>query len=242
VARRVLPETDSTNDEAVRQFPGLTGPTWILALHQSAARGRRGRPWANPAGNFAATLVLPRRMPAVLAAQHSFVAALALFDAFVATTGRVAPFALKWPNDVLLNGGKVAGILLESIRQGNELAGLSIGFGVNLAAAPAVDEIAGDALRPVALASETGAVVSPEEFLDFLAPAFARNAAQMEQYGFAPIREAWLARAARLGQTITARTGTNTVSGIFETVDETGQLILKTPKGRHVIAAADVFF
>lgn len=238
----MLPETDSTNDEAARRFPTIAGPTWIMALNQTAARGRRGRVWVNPAGNFAATLVLPRKGRADQAAQHSFGAALALFDAFVAATGRVAPFTLKWPNDVLLNGGKVAGILLESIRHGHDFAGLSIGVGVNLTHSPDADLIDAEALRPVALATETGAVVTPQEFLDLLAPAFARHAACMDQYGFAPIRKAWLARAARLGQTITARTGTDSVSGIFETVDETGQLILQTPTGRRVIAAADVFF
>ena len=111
----MLAEVDSTLNEAARRFDTLRGPTWILALHQTAARGRRGRDWRHPAGNFAATFVLPGPLQPATAALRSFVASLALYDAFAAATGRPGSFALKWPNDVLLNGGKVAGMLLETI-------------------------------------------------------------------------------------------------------------------------------
>ena len=241
--RQVLAETDSTNAEAARQAHALAGPTWILALHQSAGRGRRGRPWCDPPGNFAATLVMrPAEAPA-LVALRSFVASLALLEALSRVTGRVGAFALKWPNDVLLNGGKVAGILLESLGGGGgRVAHLAIGIGVNLKSAPAPHELEEGALRPVSLLSEAGVAVSAEEFLDILAPAYARWEGRFTTYGFAPVREAWLARAARLGEAITARTGTESITGIFETVDAAGNLVLSTPKGRQAIAAADVFF
>ncbi|MEC8039505.1 MAG: biotin--[acetyl-CoA-carboxylase] ligase, partial [Pseudomonadota bacterium] len=109
--KRVLASIDSTNAEAARIADHLAGPEWILALEQTAGRGRRGRAWVNPVGNFAATLVLHPTEPPEVVALRSFVASLALYDAFVAVTGRPQGLSLKWPNDVLLNGGKVAGIL-----------------------------------------------------------------------------------------------------------------------------------
>lgn len=240
--RRVLAEVDSTNAEAMRIAHDLTGPEWILGLRQTQGRGRRGRPWADPAGNFAATLVLrPTESPDVVALR-SFVAALALHGAFIAVTGQAAPFSLKWPNDVLLNGGKVAGILLESLGAAQGVAHLAIGIGVNLAQAPQATDLPEGAVRPVSLAEETGTLIGPEEFLDALAAEYARLETQFQTYGFEPIRTAWLARAARLGETVTARTGTTETTGRFDTVDANGNLILTTPKGRQAIAAADVFF
>ncbi len=216
----------------------LSGPEWILALSQSAARGRRGRAWSMPAGNFAATLVLPLDEPPGQAALRSFVMSLALRDAFVAVTGREEPFALKWPNDVLLRGGKVAGILLESAGAGH----LLIGVGINLAAAPDASEVEEGAVMPVAVKSNLGIDVKPEAFLDVLAAAYARYESQFRTFGFAPIRTAWLARAARLGEAITARTTHDACVGTFVDVDETGQLVLETAKGRVHIPAADVYF
>ena len=240
--RRVLDEVDSTLDEAARIAPGLGGPEWILARRQTAGRGRRGRGWADPKGNFAATLVLcPVGDPATIALR-SFVASLALFDACVGLTGRAEGFALKWPNDVLLNGGKLAGILLESAGQGGTVMRLSIGIGVNLVEAPPVESVEDGALRPVSLLSETGIQVQPVEFLTHLAAAYARYEEQFAMLGFGPIRTAWLDRAAKLGQVITARTGNSETTGTFETVDGGGNLVLLTPKGRVSIPAADVYF
>lgn len=242
MARHVLTVTDSTNAEAARLAPSLTSPAWILALRQTAARGRRGRAWAMAEGNFAATLVMrPTERPEVVALR-SFVAALALHDAFVAVTGRPAPFALKWPNDVLLSGGKVAGILLESLGQGTRVAHLAIGIGVNLVAAPTLAEVEPGATPPVSLLGETGLRVTPVELLDALAPAYAGWEARFVTEGFAPIRAAWLARAARIGQPVTARTGTEVLQGTFETIDETGALVLVMAQGRRAIPAAEVFF
>lgn len=240
--RIVLEETDSTNAHAARIAGTLPGPTWILARRQTAAHGRRGRPWASPEGNFAATLVARPRGSADQAALRSFVAALALHEALAAASGRAEPFRLKWPNDVLLNGGKVAGILLESAGAGGDVTRLAVGIGVNLASAPAPSELEPGALRPVSLLGETGAAIAPEAFLDLLAPAYARWEHRLATFGFAPVRNAWLARAARRGETITARTGTETVQGRFETLDDSGALVLQTPQGRRAIAAADVYF
>lgn len=240
--RRVLAEVDSTLNEAARVASGLSGPEWILAHRQTEARGRRGRAWVNPQGNLAATLVMRPQGSADQVALRSFVAALALFDACVAVTGRTAGLALKWPNDVLLNGGKLAGILLESAGQGGAVSHLAIGIGVNLAEAPPDTALEPGAVRPVSLVSETGALVDPETFLSHLAVAYAGWEDRFVTYGFEPVRTAWLARAARLGQVITARTGTSAVTGTFETVDAAGNLVLLTAKGRVSIPAADVYF
>ncbi len=243
VARHVLAEVDSTNSEAARIAPQLTQPTWIMAQRQTAARGRRGRAWISPEGNFAATLVMrPGGAPAA-AALRSFVAALALADALALVVGPGAVIALKWPNDVLLNGGKVAGILLESAGQGGAgVSHLAVGIGVNLVAAPPKDAVEAGALPPVSLLGETGLRIAPEEFLTILAAAFARWEAQFLAFGFAPIRTAWLARAAKLGQPVTARTITETITGTFDTLGDDGSLILVTPGGRRAIPAADVYF
>ncbi len=238
----VLQQVDSTLNEAARIAPTATGPVWIMAHHQTAARGRRGRAWANPKGNLAATLLMRPDGNPEQAALRSFVAALALFDACVAVTGRAQGLSLKWPNDVLLNGGKLAGILLESTGQGKGVMHLSIGVGVNLSEAPAADKVEPGAVRPVSLLSETGAQVSPEDFLTELAAAFARYESQFTTYGFDPIRTAWLSRAARLGEVITARTASSETVGTFETVDAGGNLVLNTAKGRVSIPAADVYF
>lgn len=238
----VLDETDSTNAEAMRQAPTLAQPTWILALNQTAARGRRGRAWANPKGNFSATLVMHPSEPAETVALRSFVAALAVSDALVAVIGRAEPLALKWPNDVLLNGGKLAGILLESQGHGTSVRHLAIGIGINLASAPDVATLEHRAMRPVSLAGETGIDIDPRNFLSILAPIYADLDRQLTTYGFEPVRTAWLARASRLGQPITARTASEDVTGIFESVDGSGALVLKTPQSRRAIPAAEVYF
>ncbi|MCG6901522.1 MAG: biotin--[acetyl-CoA-carboxylase] ligase [Rhodobacter sp.] len=240
--RVVLDEVDSTNAEAVRRAPGLSGPTWIMARSQTAARGRRGRAWAMPPGNFAATLVLHPDEPPETVALRSFVAALALFDALVAVTGRAEILALKWPNDVLLNGGKLAGILLESLGHGRGVSHLAIGIGVNLTAAPGAETLERNAARPVALGDETGTSVTPETFLTSLAEAYAAWENRFATFGFAPIREAWLARAAKLGEHIVARTSDAEITGVFETIDKTGALVLGTAGGRVAIPAADIYF
>lgn len=238
MGRIILDEVDSTNREAARRAPRMNGSAWILARRQTAGHGRRGRPWSDPPGNFAASLVLLPGGPPARMALYSFVAALALHDAFVAVTGRTDPFALKWPNDVLASGGKVAGILLESLS--GPAPALVIGIGVNLVSVP--DTVGDGGLAPVSLVGTTGADVAPEELLDHLAPAFARWHGTMSTEGFAPVRDAWLARAARLGQSVTARTVKQTVQGTFETVDANGALVIATAQGRQVIPAAEVFF
>ena len=246
MARHVLDRIDSTNAHAARLAPSLAGPAWFLAAEQTAGRGRRARAWASPRGNFHATLLMRPVEAAQTVALRSFAASLALRDACVALTGLPGAFALKWPNDVLLNGGKLAGILLESAGSGAGsgagVAHLCIGIGVNLIAAPDPSQLEPGALRPVSLLAETGLRITPEAFLDHLAPAYAAWEETLTTQGFVPLRAAWLSHAARLGEPITARTAASTRHGIFETIDEAGALILRTGQGPVAIPAAEVFF
>ncbi|WP_287012509.1 biotin--[acetyl-CoA-carboxylase] ligase [Actibacterium sp.] len=239
--RIILDEVDSTMAEAARRAPSLAGPTWILARRQTAARGRRGRAWANPEGNFAATLVMQPNGPADQAALRSFVASLALYDTLRKVVD-ARQLALKWPNDVLLAGGKVAGILLEAQGAGGAADRLSIGIGINLISAPAPAEVEPGAVPPVALADYSQAKLPAQGVLFELACAFAEWETRFGQFGFDPVRRMWLSKAARLGEVITACTGREDVTGTFETVDEAGNLILKTAQGRRAIAAADIYF
>lgn len=223
--------------EAARVAASSSFPHWILALEQTSGHGRRGRPWTMPKGNFAATLVMFPDESADKVALRSFVASLALFDAVAAVSGKPQMLALKWPNDVLLNGGKFAGILLERGPQH-----LSIGIGANLAAAPNASDVEASPFPPVSLIDETGARVTPEDFLEALAFAYAQWEDQFITYGFEPIRTAWLARAAKLGEPIRARTTQTEHHGTFEDVDAQGNLVLRQSSGVLSIPAAEVFF
>lgn len=237
--RIILDEVDSTMSEAARRAADLTKPTWIMARHQTDARGRRGKTWENPKGNFAATFFFRPKGSAAEAALRSFSAANALFEALALFTDRNR-LAQKWPNDVLLGGGKVAGILLESSGSQSGLDWLSVGFGVNLTHVPEAVEDA--AFPPVCLKDEGGEVPSVDALLSLLALNMATEERLFAALGFEPIRTRWLREAARLGETITARTAKDEVTGVFETIDEAGQLVLRTPKGQVAIPAGDVFF
>lgn len=242
MARHICDSLDSTNAHALRLAPVTPGSVWILAHEQTAGKGRRARPWVSPRGNFHATLLVHPCEPAAQVALRSFAAALALREALVAVSDLPQAFSLKWPNDVLLNGGKLAGILLESTASTQGVAHLAIGTGVNLIAAPDSSSVEEGALKPVSLLGETGLWVEPETFLTHLAQAYAGWEETLTTQGFAPLRKAWLAHAARLGQPIRARTGTATHHGIFETIDATGALILRTHYETLAIPAAEVFF
>ncbi len=224
--------------EAARLAPELSRPTWILAKHQTASYGRQGRAWQNPEGNLAATLLMRPGGPVAEAALRSFFMANALFESLALYTDRTK-LSLKWPNDVLLSGGKVAGILLESSGTGQGVDWLSIGVGVNLAHVP--EGVRDAAFPPVCLADE-GQQVVPHDFLNALAANFQTEEAIYAKLGFDVIRDNWLKRAARLGEVITARTTRDEITGTFESVDAVGNLILRTPKGTQAIAAADVYF
>lgn len=238
--RVIYDSIDSTNSEARRRLQTTAGPLWILAHEQTAGIGRRGRVWSTNFGNFAGTLLQPLNIPLDQAALLSFVSALALRDAFIEVGVPEKDLGLKWPNDVLLKGGKIAGILLETAGVGP--SHLCIGIGVNLAHAPSTRALETTAVLPKSLAADAGLEVTAETFLAALATAFASRERQFQQSGFEAIRRDWLQNATRLGEIITARTLKEDIQGVFVTVDETGALVLQTPSGSQSITAAEIFF
>ena len=238
--RVIFDSIDSTNSEARRRSLATAGPLWILAHEQTAGIGRRGRAWSTNFGNFAGTLLQPLNILLDQAALLSFVTVLALRDAFVAVGVAESDLGLKWPNDVLLKGGKIAGILLETAGVGP--SHICVGIGVNLAHAPSVRALEATAVPPKSLAGDAGLDVTAETFLTALAAAFAMRERQFKHNGFDAIRRDWLAHATRLGEIITARTLKEDIQGVFDTVDETGALVLQTPQGPRAITAAEIFF
>ena len=230
---------DSTNEEAKRlALAGEAGPIWITTARQTAGRGRRGRSWDSPTGNLFATLMIRPGRPANECAQLSFAAAIAACD-MLQHFAPDAALRVKWPNDVLANGMKLVGILLESASKGGEAPDwLAIGIGVNLATHPEGLEY------PVTSLKGLGATVpSPDDALLHLAANFAGWYDAWVSQGFAVLRDAWLARAQGLGGRIRARLAAEETTGVFEGIDGSGALILRETAGtvRH-IAAGEVFF
>lgn len=233
VGREVFETLDSTNAEAIRRaVAGERGPLWIVSKEQTKGRARRGRTWVQGSGQFSATLLMRPEGGPDQAALRSFIAALALREALIEVTDLTKQLSLKWPNDVLLNDKKLAGILLES-GQGY----LCVGIGVNLTITPDIDP-SEQTTPPISL----NTIIEPLDFLTPLAAAFQRWETRFVQYGFAPIRQEWLNHATRLGEQITAKMVNRTETGTFETVDETGAIVLNTPKGVLHLPAAEIFF
>lgn len=232
-------EIDSTNAEARRRVEGgERGPLWITSSRQTAGRGRRGRAWDTGAGaNLAATLLITTDKPPIEAAQVAFVAALAVFDlahAFVAPS----LLSLKWPNDTLLAGRKLSGVLVESGGLGQGLW-LAVGIGVNLAEAPQGAE------RPATTLAEhmSGPPPTPREALEVLRSAVETWRNLWADHGFAPIARAWMERAHGLGAACIARLESESVSGVAEGLDPDGALRLRLADGSvRRISAGDVFF
>ena len=233
-------EIDSTNAEARRRAEaGESGPVWFTALRQNAGRGRRGRNWNTGTGNLAATLLITSDLPPAEAAQISFVAALAVAD-LARTFVPPEIVKLKWPNDLMLDGRKAAGILVESGRRPDGQLWIATGIGVNLAHSP------DDVERPAtsfAAHIEDAPPPTPLEALDRLSQAFSGWLDAWGAQGFAAIAEAWTVRAQGLGQACVARLGSETVEGVAEGLDIDGALRLRLADGAiRRITAGDVFF
>jgi len=235
----------STNDQAKRlAHDGAPSGTLVWAGAQSQGRGRRGRPWESPCGNLYVSMLLRPACAAAQAAQLGFVAALALADALQRSLGPRAVeegafpphIALKWPNDVLVNRRKVAGILLESeTGRGEAVEFVVIGIGVNIAAAPAQSEY------PATSLAAEGADLTPAALLERLIAAFDDRYRQWRDAGFAPVRRAWLERATGLGEPVRVRLERATLHGRFLDLDGEGALLLDSADGPRRIAAGEVF-
>lgn len=239
VDRLVVDKVDSTNAYISTLGRDGHGPIWVLAHEQTASRGRRGRAWSFQRGNFAASYLTWPNKPVQEIAQMSFVAALALFDTMKEHGGR--SLALKWPNDLLLAGEKLSGILLETVEHQGR-TGLVIGIGVNLKHCPSAEELEERAVPATTLATHAGKPIAPEAFLETLAPAMAQWQSRWETEGFGLIREAWLARATGLGSRIVARLPNAEYEGVFEDIDDSGSLVLRTKSSVMSLPAADIYF
>lgn len=220
-----LADIDSTNLEALRRArAGETGPLWIWAESQSQGRGRQGREWVSETGNLYATLLLTLNMDPARAGGLSFVAALALAD----TLANLAPHAaitLKWPNDVLLNGAKAAGILIETELQGSRLTA-AIGCGLNLAHAPQ------NTRYPATSLAAEGTTSTSAQALQNLSLAFAARLVEWQEgRNFAAIRNDWLARAHALGETVSLTVGPENITGTFTDLSADGAMILTLANG-----------
>jgi BirA family biotin operon repressor/biotin-[acetyl-CoA-carboxylase] ligase len=229
----------STNDEGLaRARLSEPGPVWITAARQTAGRGRRGRSFISEPGNLYATLLLTNACAANFAAELSFVAALALYDA-LATTAPELTFrlALKWPNDVLCDEKKLAGILIEGEFLASGALATVVGIGVNCAHHPE-----GMAYRATDLAA-AGAQVSPPALLRALSTTMLQRLHEWDQgRGFAATRRAWLARAFGLGNPIRIVLADRQLEGRFDGLDPAGRLILGSTDGSLVVVTAgDVF-
>ena len=228
----------STNAEALaRARDGERGPVWFVTSEQTAGRGRRHRPWIAPRGNLASSILEVMDVPPPVAATLGFAAGLALVAALRSAGSNEARFALKWPNDVMADGEKLAGILLEAEAVGDRLA-VVVGIGTNVVAAPQATPTPATSLRTL------GIELGPEQLFAALSDSWIefRNIWN-DGRGFAEIREKWLQQAAGLGQPVSVSFGGAAVTGIFDTIDETGCMIVRTSEGRRVpISAGDVYF
>jgi BirA family transcriptional regulator, biotin operon repressor / biotin---[acetyl-CoA-carboxylase] ligase len=228
---------DSTNSEAMRLTrAGEAGLVWIVANEQTAGRGRRGRDWMSCPGNLAATLLTSGTYQPQVAATLSFVASLALAKA-CRVLAPALPIELKWPNDLLSDGRKLSGILLESHISGNTTS-VAIGFGVNLSESPR-----GFGIHATSLA-ECGHQVSRAGMLAQLTDAWSEVYRRWDNgNGFAQIRQEWIAHATGVGQPVSIVVGGREERGIFRTLDGQGRLVLDLPDGRcRTVSAGEVYF
>ena len=228
-------EIDSTMLEARRRADaGDIAPVWLVAKRQSAGRGRRGRTWVSEEGNLYVTYLAPAdRKPQELALV-SFAAGLAICDAIEKEIGLGWETRLKWPNDVLIDGQKVAGLMMDSGTTPDGRAWMALGIGINLITAPeGLDQ-------PTIYLSAFEEPTAPLDFLAVLRPFLSQWDKTLRTRGFAPLRDAWLASAYKLGEPIRVILGAQTLEGRLAGLSPRGELELETETGLRLIAAGDV--
>jgi BirA family biotin operon repressor/biotin-[acetyl-CoA-carboxylase] ligase len=233
---------DSTNAEARRRAKaGEPGPLWIWSARQSQGRGRGGREWISQHGNLFASLLISVNCPIRVAAQLALVAGIATYDTIaklIAYEGR-SELLLKWPNDVLLCGEKLAGILLENVGSPVENRSMVvIGTGINLADYPP------DLPQPAVSLAAYGMTVTPADALEVLSATTHEWLARWaDGTCFPSIRRAWLDRAGPTGRPLRVRLNGEETEGVYAGLDADGALRLLAPDGsEYRIAAGDVFF
>ena len=243
-----LDSIGSTNAEALRRArAGETGPIWLVTTEQTAGRGRRQRAWLASRGNLASSVLEVIDVSPAVAATLSFVAGLALEAALqtVSLEARMrspdsdnVTFRLKWPNDMLAGRKKLAGILLEGETVTDDRLAVVVGIGINVVAAPE------GMPYPVTSLRDLGIDIGAEDLFCALAEAWVKFHGIWDGgRGFGEIRRLWLDRAAGLGQPVSIQSGASAISGLFDTIDEDGCLIVTTSDGKRVpVSAGDVYF
>jgi BirA family biotin operon repressor/biotin-[acetyl-CoA-carboxylase] ligase len=238
----------STNAEAMsRARDGERGPMWFVTSEQTAGRGRRHRPWIATRGNLASSILEVMDVSPAVAATLGFAAGLALEAALQRISIEISlrsagsdrmKYSLKWPNDVLAGGQKLAGILLEAEAVADNRLAVVVGIGTNVVTAPE-----GTPTPATSLAS-LGVHIGAEDLFVGLSDTWAEFRGIWDHgRGFGEIRRLWLERAAGLGQKVAVQSGGSTVAGTFDTIDEWGCLVIRTSEGRQVpISAGDVYF
>ncbi|HZZ60569.1 MAG TPA: biotin--[acetyl-CoA-carboxylase] ligase [Roseiarcus sp.] len=227
---------DSTNEEARRRaFAGDPGRLWVMAEEQSAGRGRRGRNWESPKGNLHASALLIDPCPRAAAAQLGFVAGVALARA--AKDLGASRARLKWPNDLVCEGAKCAGVLVEGATLPDKRLACVIGVGVNCSIAPT-----GIGCPTAILASEGGGPIEAGVLFGRLIARFDEALlAWRAGEAFDAIRSAWLAHAAALGVRIRIESGERRREGAFEGLDGAGRLLFRGESGIERIESADLW-
>lgn len=228
----------STNDEALaRARAGEKGRLWIIAGTQTAGRGRNGRTWSSPQGNLYASLLLLDPSPLHQAAELGFVAGVAAAYALRKILRGDPRIKIKWPNDILYEGEKLCGILLESTSLPSGQSGCAAGIGINCQTHP------GNTSYPATdLKTAAHSPVEPEAVFYELSAAMAHWLGIWDGgTGFASIRREWLSLAAGIGAGISVALPSRTVEGIFETIDAAGRLIVTHDAGTLAVEAGDVF-
>jgi BirA family transcriptional regulator, biotin operon repressor / biotin---[acetyl-CoA-carboxylase] ligase len=225
----------STNDEArARALQGDPGCLWITADEQTAGRGRLGRTWTSPTGNLYASALLVDATPIAKAYQIGFVAGLALHRAIHDLGGR--EFLLKWPNDLMWRGAKVAGLLAEGVTQPSGGFACVMGVGVNCEVAPE------NASYPTASLSQ--ALNRRVTAVELFGRLIARFVETLEIWrggeGFADIRSGWLVVAAGLGAPIRISGADGPREGVFESLDAQGRLLMRREGRLEIVEAGDL--
>ncbi len=217
-------ELPSTSDLLIRAAErGEPEDRAVLALRQLAGRGRVGRQWQSPPGNLYLSILLRPFTPAAEAPQWSLLAGVALWEAAAGLLPDPGPLRLKWPNDLLLDGAKCAGILAESaLGPDGRLAWLVLGFGVNLAVAPEV---------PGRRTAHLGALARPEAFAPLLLARLRHWRDVQAEQGFAPVRAGWAAHGPEIGTLVALADGT---AGVYAGLDENGGLLLRQEDGSGI--------
>ena len=237
----------STNTEAIAQArAGERGPMWFVTSEQTAGRGRRNRAWIAPRGNLASSVLETVDVSPAVAATVGFAAGLAIeaalrkvsIEASLRSAGTERMFSLKWPNDVLAGRQKLVGIGLEAEAMADNRLAVVVGIGTNVVAAPEGTP------TPATSLAALGVHIGAEELFAELSDAWVEFRGIWDNgRGFAEIRRLWLDRAAGLGEKVAIQTGKAALEGIFDTIDETGCLIVRTADGKRMpIAAGEVYF